>query len=209
MCIQEKQKQMNGSISLIIGPMFSGKTTELLRRLRKHEFAKKKCASVSYIKDVRYKSMVTGENKGNVSPNSFSTHDNIIKVADFKVDNLTKIKNKLAQFDAVAIDEGQFFKDVTTVSEYLANKGTVVIIAALCSNFKRESMGDIGNLISKVEKVTMLSAICMGCFKNSASFSFRTTTEKEEQVIGGEKKYLATCRQCYWILTAQKNKQKC
>jgi len=135
----------------------------------------------------------------------FCTHDKHIIKADFKVGCFTKdLVTKLKEFDVIAIDEGQFFPRITHIAEELANHGKVVIIAALSSNFKRKTMGDIGNLISKCEDITKLSAICMHCYKNSASFSFRISDETKEEVIGSKNKYISVCRSCYWIRTATK-----
>jgi thymidine kinase len=102
----------------------------------------------------------------------------------------------LESVDCIGIDEGQFFDDIVEFCELNANKGKVVIVSALDSNFKKEAFGKILDLIPKCEEVTKLKAVCMICFKE-ASFSKRICKNEDEILIGGSNEYISVCRKCY------------
>lgn len=122
------QSEKRGRIELILGPMFSGKSTELLRRLRRHELASKKVVLVKHMADDRY----SPDSKGVL------THDLIGKTASLVTSDLTR--DLLPQFgdaDVIGIDEGQFFTDVPEVAEALSARGKLVIVAGLSGTFER------------------------------------------------------------------------
>jgi len=100
----------------------------------------------------------------------------------------------------IAIDEGQFFHYIVNFAEVMANRGKIVIIAALDGNFMRKDFNCIcASLVPIAEKVKKLSAICDECKVNKASFSKKIDKEnKEIEDIGGKDKYIATCRNCYF-----------
>ncbi|XP_076459081.1 thymidine kinase, cytosolic-like [Babylonia areolata] len=175
--------QENGHIELVIGPMFSGKTTELIRRLKRYRVARYSCLIIKYSGDTRY------DDKG------VSTHDRQILPA-LSTDGLMKVVAEAQQFDVVGVDEGQFFPDVTAFADKLANQGKVVIVAALDGTYQKKAFGDILNLVPVSESVTKLSAVCTICYK-PAAFTRRKTLEDKVEVIGGEDKYLAVCRDCF------------
>jgi len=172
-----------GEIQLIIGPMFSGKSTELIRRIRRYTVAKRKCLVVKYQKDTRY------------SSESMATHDRQqwMAMPCEKLEDLREIANSC---DVIGIDEGQFFQDIISFTEEMANHGKIVIVAALDGTFQRKPFGKICELIPLAESVVKLTAICQGC-QNPASFSKRLGDEKEIELIGGSDKYIATCRNCF------------
>jgi thymidine kinase len=101
---------------MIMGPMFSGKTTELIRRLKRYKIARYECLIVKYARDTRYAS------------EGLATHDrqsiNAVSVTD-----LMSLAEKAADYDVIGIDEGQFFPDVVNFCEDLANAGKTVIVA--------------------------------------------------------------------------------
>ncbi|XP_046359361.1 thymidine kinase, cytosolic-like isoform X2 [Haliotis rufescens] len=100
------------------------------------------------------------------------------------------------KYDVIGIDEGQFFPDVVVFADTMAEKGKVVIVAALDATFQKKGFGDILNLVPLAEHVMKLSAVCMNCY-NEASFTKRKGNETEVEVIGGKDKYLAVCRACF------------
>jgi len=176
---------MDGHVQLIIGPMFSGKSTELLRRINRYNISKYNCIFVKYINDIRYNN------------NNITTHDQInSKLPVIKTKNLTKILDTLIKYDIIGIDEGQFFEDITIISSQLANLNKIVVIAALDATFERKPFMNIISLIPLAERVNKLNAICMKCFKDNALFTQRLTKEIEIEVIGGSEKYWAVCRFC-------------
>lgn len=100
------------------------------------------------------------------------------------------------EYDVLGVDEGQFFPDVISFSESLANLGKVVIIAALDGTFQRQAFGDISKLVPLSESIIKLNAICMVCH-NTAAFTKRISNEEKVEIIGGADKYMAVCRECY------------
>eukprot|EP00040_Diaphanoeca_grandis_P028701 m.166627 g.166627 ORF g.166627 m.166627 type:complete len:244 (-) comp31435_c1_seq1:891-1622(-) len=174
-----------GNIQAIIGPMFSGKSTELLRRMRRHTIAKNSCALLKYCKDTRY------------SAECVSTHDQQ-QMKAISSATLMPIVDQLTDTSVVGIDEGQFFPDVVEFCELMANQGKTVIVAALDGDFLRRPFGQIAELIPHAEHVLKLNAVCFNCSRDAA-FSKRIAGGDEVEVIGGADKYVAACRQCFFL----------
>jgi thymidine kinase len=174
-----------GQIQVILGPMFSGKTTELIRRLKRYQFANHRCLIIKYQRDTRY-------DKENISTHD---HQTMSAVACLQLDTLLT-GDLVDQFSVIGIDEGQFFPDTVEFTEQMANRGKTVIVAALDGSYQRRGFGDILNLIPLAESVIKLTAVCMICFEE-ASFTKRIGAEKQLEVIGGAEKYMAVCRRCY------------
>nr|CAD7429335.1 unnamed protein product [Timema monikensis] len=173
-----------GQIQVIFGPMFSGKSTELIRRLRRYQIAKHDCLLIKYANDDRY------------DKTDVVTHDKQSLPAVMAME-LTKLKEKALQVEVIGIDEGQFFPDVSDFCEDMANKGKVVIVAALDGTFQRVGFGRILELVPLAESVVKLQAVCVICYCN-ASYTKRIGNEKEIELIGGADKYMAVCRSCYF-----------
>ena len=164
--------------------MFSGKTTELMRRIRRYTHAKKRCQVIKYSKDTRYDSECA------------STHDRQ-KCAAVGCTRLSELSvDSLVDLDVIGIDEGQFFPDVVEFADRWASAGKVVIVGALDATFERRPFGHILELIPLAEMVSKLNAVCMLCHKD-ASFTKRIGSETAVEVIGGADKYLSTCRACF------------
>lgn len=172
-----------GQIQVILGPMFSGKSTELMRRVQRFQIAQYKCLVIKYGKDTRYSS-------------NFSTHDRNTMEA-LPACLLRDVVQEAQGVSVIGIDEGQFFPDIVEFSETMANAGKTVIVAALDGTFQRKAFGTILNLVPLAESVVKLTAVCMGCFREAA-YTKRLGTEKEVEVIGGADKYHAVCRVCYF-----------
>ncbi len=170
-----------GEIQLVIGGMFSGKTSELLRRIRRYMVAKKTCAVIKYSKDIRYSPMA-------------STHDKVEHVA-YSLDSLEQSDDIFYAHDVIGIDEGQFFNNIIDVCEKWANKGKIIIVAALDATFERKPFGKICELVAKCENVIKLTAIC-NCGAE-APFTHRIVAGNEVEMIGGSDIYVALCRKCY------------
>ena len=173
-----------GSIELILGPMFAGKTTELLRRITRFELAKKTCVVMKYSKDTRY------------SSESVSTHDLQMRSA-ISCSLLMSHIQECMKFDVIGVDEGQFFADIVEFSDYLANHGKIVIIAGLDGDFQRKPFGHILELIPKCESLTKISAVCTETGKD-ATFTQRTVESTELELIGGADLYRAASRASYF-----------
>jgi len=178
--------QYSGKINLILGPMYSGKTTELLRLYNRYFLAGKSCLLIKHTDDNRYDSEYV------------VTHDNQkYKAVSTKLLSDIKGTKLVDKIEVICIDEIQFYEDSAEVCDFWANSGKIVIASGLNGNFKREPFIQISKLIPKVEKLTFLTAICTRTGKK-ASFSKRITDEKEVKVIGGANKYIATSRKSYF-----------
>ncbi|KAK3090711.1 hypothetical protein FSP39_013954 [Pinctada imbricata] len=168
---------------LIFGPMFSGKTTELMRRMKRYQIANYKCLVIKYSKDDRY------------DKSGIATHDRQTLPA-LPADQLSDIALEAENYEVVGIDEGQFFPDVVQFADEMAEKGKIVIVAALDGTFQKKGFGDILNLVPLAESVIKLTAVCMNC-NSEGSFTKRKGSETAIEVIGGADKYLAVCRLCF------------
>ncbi|KAL5017868.1 hypothetical protein ScPMuIL_003590 [Solemya velum] len=168
---------------IIFGPMFSGKTTELMRRMKRYQIANYNCIIIKYSKDDRY-------DKAGIA-----THDRQTLPA-VAAEILKNVSNEAEEYDVIGIDEGQFFPDIVSFCDKMADMGKVVIVAALDGTFQRKGFGDILNLVPLAENVIKLTAVCMTCF-NEGSFTKRIGSETAIEVIGGKDKYLAVCRECF------------
>lgn len=172
-----------GHIELIIGPMFSGKTTELLRRIRRYSVTQRRCLVVKHRKDTRY------------SDTECATHDRHVHVA-IPCELLGDLEQEFAAYDVIGIDEGQFFADIVTMADKLATAGKIVIVAALDGTFQRKPFGSVLELIPVAEQVDKLHAVCQLCFRDAA-FTRRLGDEQQMvELIGGADLYAAVCRNC-------------
>ena len=175
-----------GQIQVIFGPMFSGKTTELIRRLRRYQFAKQRCMVIQYAQDIRY------------GFDQISTHDGHILPA-WSCIKLSDLQTQADAYDIIGIDEGQFFPDIVTFCDKMADQGKIVIVAALDGTFRKEGFGEVLHLVPLAENVTKLNAICAHCNKEAA-FTRRKGSEIKIEIIGGAESYEAVCRKCFHLL---------
>ena len=184
-----------GRIELIIGCMYSGKTTELLRLIKRYSSIKKKMLIINYEGDNRY---------GDKNDNTIYTHDKNGIEANH-ISNLDDIKNKLSlrriyqEADIIFINEGQFFDKLFEFTVNAAdNDNKTIIICGLDGDYKREPFGDILKLIPQAEKITRLEALCKVCNNGtSAIFTRRIIESSEQKLIGGEESYIPVCRKHY------------
>ncbi|XP_070596209.1 thymidine kinase, cytosolic [Erythrolamprus reginae] len=177
-------QKARGQIQVIFGPMFSGKSTELMRRVRRFQIAQYKCLLIKYAKDTRY------------CVNGVSTHDRNTMEA-MSACCLKDVQQEALNSAVIGIDEGQFFPDIIEFCETMANAGKTVIVAALDGTFQRKAFGNILQLVPLAESVVKLNAVCMECY-HEASYTKRLGAEKEVEVIGGADKYHSVCRVCYF-----------
>ena len=149
--------------------MFSGKTTELIRRLQRFQIAQYDCLIIKYKNDTRY-----------TEEEAVSTHDKLMlpAVSATNLFDLNRTYNIHSNFEVIGIDEGQFFPDVVEFSEEMANLGKIVIIAALDGTYQRKGFANILELVPLAEHVIKLTAVCMICFENG-SYTKRITEDKE------------------------------
>jgi thymidine kinase len=173
-----------GSIEVITGSMFSGKTEELIRRLRRAQFAGLRVEIFKPALDKRY------------SETRVVSHDDK-SIISTPVDNASAILLLAVDVNVVGIDEAQFFDDsVIEVCNTLADNGIRVIIAGLDMDFMGKPFGPIPALLSVAEYVTKVHAICMRC-GNLAQFSFRKSEDEQVVLLGENNLYEPLCRNCY------------
>lgn len=178
---------MCGKIELILGCMFSGKTGELLRRIKIHNIAGRNVMVIKWEKDLRY------------SNDCIATHDECLHEA-VKTSTLAGVHEEALTKDVIAVDEGQFYPDLVEYCEIWANEGKTVIVAALDGKFDRSPWTQVSILIPKCEKLTKKHAMCPtpGC-GTKASFTQRIVDDEDDILIGGNEEYKAVCRTCYFI----------
>lgn len=177
---------MSGKLNLIIGPMFSGKSTMLLTRYRRYGIAGKRCLLVKYAGDVRYSG----------AEESIVTHDKIAYKAT-SCRFLSEIDQLVSQYDVVCIDEIQFYPDASTYCDRWANQGRIVEACGLSGDFRRCPFEQISLLIPLCDDIEHVKAVCRNTGED-APFSKRLSSEVEQEVIGGIDKYSAVSRQIYF-----------
>ena len=181
---QINHPMQKGSIEVICGSMFSGKTEELLRRLKKAQFAKLNIAVFKPQVDKRYDTQkVVSHDENTIQAIAVESTKDILRLAN--------------EAQVVAIDEAQFFdSELITVCSELANAGVRVIIAGLDMDFLGKPFGIMPELLAIAERVTKVHAICIDCFA-VANHSFRMTDDKNLIQIGEKKEYKPLCRECF------------
>jgi thymidine kinase len=173
-----------GAIEVVTGSMFSGKTEELIRRLKRAKFARQTVEIYKPAMETRY------------SEEEVVSHDEN-SIRSTPVDNSSNILLLSGNVDVIGIDEAQFFdKGLVEVVVKLANMGTRVIVAGLDMDFKGVPFGPMPGLMAVADHITKVHAICMRC-GSIAQFSHRFS-EKDQVVMLGEKEsYEPLCRSCY------------
>ena len=173
-----------GKIEVICGCMFSGKTEELIRRIRRAQIAKLSVIVFKPFIDSRY------------SRNEIVSHNNI-KIESHSLKSSMEIKSYSLNFDVIGIDEAQFFdKNILKVCQHLAFNGKRVLIAGLDKDYRGLPFGSMPQLMCEADYLDKLRAICVKCSR-SASYTKRISTEVSQVVIGELDKYEARCRKCF------------
>lgn len=175
-----------GRIVLVIGPMCAGKTSDLLRRARRHRVGKKRVLIVN----------PKCNNRGDalkVSTHNKDSEDAVV------VERLSEVWLKQDDFDVFAVDEGQFVPDLVDECDRLANAGKVVIVSGLSGDYKRAPFPTIAELIPRADEVHFLKAVCTVCGEE-APFSKLLNSEgmgADSVKIGGLETYEPRCRECW------------
>ena len=181
-----------GYLEIILGPMWSGKTTELVKLYNKFKFCDINILTINYLHDTRY------------SENNISTHDkisipclmveNLKDISDILNDKLTEIFN---ESQVILINEGQFFKDINEWVDIAVNKyNKHIYICGLDGDSNQNKFGNILDLIPKADNIVKLSSICAICKNGTpAPFTIRLSNETTQVVIGVNN-YKPVCRKC-------------
>jgi thymidine kinase len=180
----KRRNEIGGSIEVICGSMFSGKTEELIRRVNRARIAKLNVEIFSPVADTRYdKSALVSHNLNSIPSKAVSKAADILPLA--------------AHIQVVGIDEAQFFDNgLPDVCQTLANSGVRVIIAGLDMDFKGRPFGTMPQLMAMADSVTKLHAVCVRCGQQ-AMYSYRLVPNESQILLGEKETYEARCRSCF------------
>lgn len=190
---QQSPKQRRGSIEVVCGSMFSGKTEELIRRMKRAQFAKQKVEIFKPAMDVRYSEVDVVSHDHNAIPST-------------PVDFSGTILLMASDVDVVGIDEAQFFDmGIVDVCRQLANQGIRVIVAGLDMDYQGNPFGPMPALMAIAEEVYKVHAICVRC-GDLAYISHRLVDNQQQVLLGETEKYEPICRHCYEELKRENGK---
>lgn len=174
-----------GSIEVICGSMFSGKTEELIRRMKRAQYARLQVEIFKPAYDNRYHENHVVSHDSNSIPSTAVEHSSAILL----LSQNTRV---------VGIDEGQFFDEgLVDVCNDLANRGVRVIVAGLDMDFKGRPFGPIPGLMAIAEHISKVHAVCMQCGA-PASYSYRISSASEQLLLGEKEHYEPRCRVCFY-----------
>lgn len=180
----QKDRQI-GSIEVICGSMFSGKTEELIRRMRRAQYAKLPVEIFKPALDIRY------------GVNEVVSHDSN-SIPSTPVEHSSAILLLSSETKVVGIDEAQFFDDeLPNICIQLANRGVRVIVAGLDMDFQGRPFGPMPELMAVAEDVTKVHAVCMQCGA-PANYSYRINDNENIVLLGEKDSYEPRCRYCYY-----------
>lgn len=178
------ERRGRGRIEVICGSMFSGKTEELIRRMKRAKFARQKVEIYKPVIDTRY------------SKEDVVSHDHNV-ITSTPVNSSSAILLFSGDIDVVGIDEAQFFDDgLADVCNQLANRGVRVIVAGLDMDYRGKPFGPIPSLLAIADEVTKVHAICVRC-GNLAYISHRLVHNDKRVLLGEKDEYEPLCRDCY------------
>jgi|SRR5579871_3351855 len=179
------KNEKRGWIEVICGSMFSGKTEELIRRLKRAKIANLSVEIFKPAVDIRYHEQ-----------NIVSHDENAIQSTP--IDNSQTILLLAGETEVVGIDEAQFFDDqLPEVCDQLALRGTRVIVAGLDMDYTTKPFGQMPKLLAKADYITKLHAICVKC-GNIANYSYRKTNNSSQLLLGEKDIYEPRCRVCFY-----------
>ena len=176
--------QRSGWIEVVCGSMFSGKTEELIRRLKRAKYANQRVEIFKPKIDTRYDEVQVVSHDANA-------------ILATPIENSSKLLENTEGVNVIGIDEAQFFDSgLTEVCQKLAMRGIRVIIAGLDMDFRGEPFGPIPHLLAVAEYITKVHAICPHC-GNLATHSYRKVSNNEQVMLGEKDSYEPRCRTCY------------
>ena len=183
----KRRSELGGSIEVICGSMFSGKTEELIRRLRRAQIAKLTVEIFKPRTDTRFDETAVVSHNSNSIPST-------------PVESSSAILLLGSDVQVVGIDEAQFFdEELPNVCTILANKGVRVIVAGLDMDFKGNPFGPIPRIMAIAESITKVHAVCVKC-GNPALYSYRLVPDEGTILLGEKESYEPRCRACYYSI---------
>lgn len=182
------------SLHLILGPMYSGKSTRLKQMVRRYLAAKMRCLTIKYQKDERYdKEFIATHDLEVLDPTDSAYGENVVVL------QLSEIAtDRLQHIDVIAIDEGQFFPDIySVVLRWLVDLKKTVLVASLDGWHNLAPCDKVLNLIPLAMEVEKLTAICTTCYQDCASCTYRLKELDSDENVGGHELYEAACLPCH------------
>jgi thymidine kinase len=190
-----------GYLELILGPMFSSKTSTILEIYKKCKFCNISVSIINHSIDKRYHDTMVSTHDKNMAPciqaNKLSDVWNNITFIETNNQKDKEEHVALRSSDVILINEGQFFSDLYDVVIDMVNNNKKVYICGLDGDFERKKFGSVLDLIPLCDKVTKLTSLCSLCKDGTPGiFSMRLTKEREQTIVGSEN-YIPVCRKCY------------
>ena len=183
MISSDQLSHRNGWLELILGCMFSGKTSALEKIYKQHSICGIECIAINYHEDKRY------------SDTMISTHDKTTIPCIFS-EKLDDITDSISEYQVVLINEGQFFHDLVPWVEARLKEKKSIYVCGLDGDFQKNKFGTILDLIPKADMYTKLTALCANCKSGArAPFTFRKSDSKQQTLIGSDE-YIPVCRAC-------------
>ena len=189
-----------GRIELIVGPMFSEKTSEMVSRVRRAALANQPAVIVKFRGDDRYDRSDIVATHADVRQVSTPGTEVCAAIRVIAADTLKEVK---VTEMVVGVDEGQFYPDLVEICEKWAQEGRRVIVAALDGDFARRPFGQVCDLVPLCEFVEKRRGVCMKCRRQDSAFTQRLGTSTVLIQIGARESYRAVCRQCYFTPVTQ------
>jgi thymidine kinase len=179
-----KKEDRQGWVEVVCGSMFSGKTEELIRRLKRARFANQKVEIFKPAIDTRYHEVdIVSHDENTITSTPVTSSENILLLAH--------------EVEVVGIDEAQFFDEqIVSVCNTLAKNGTRVIVAGLDMDYMGNPFGPMPSLLAIAEYVTKVHAICVEC-GNLAQYSHRKVQNTKIIMLGEQESYSPLCRRCF------------
>lgn len=201
---------MSGKITVVCGPMFAGKTTELIRYVLRCAHAERNGLVVRSTKDTRAPPAQLFTNAAGITELGVIDKQTQSYIRVVTVDRLDQVRADATVSD-IFVDEGQFFDDLLAQCREWANGGIRVVVAGLLTNAAQKPFGQMCDLLGEAEEIAKLTAICNRCKADTATFTVRRTgadtvrrtgadtgsvTDPGGADIGGAEKFVAVCRKC-------------
>lgn len=176
-----------GSLTLIIGPMYAGKTTEMFRRVKRSIIGRQSAVIIKHSTDQRY-----------TKKRSLACSHDAEQMSALECSQLMDLKNHsdVINSQVIGIDEGQFYSDLLEFCLWAISQSKHIIVSALDSDFLMEPFENVVSLVPKAEKVRKLHAVCVLC-QDKAAFSRRLVADGPKILVGGTEAYVASCRNCF------------
>jgi thymidine kinase len=193
-----------GEIDVACGPMFSGKTEYMIREVLKYSYGSKsrEAIFVKPMRDTRSGTSTIKSHYGRVV--ECEVAETMVGFASERINYDKFLCVAPERLPVIGVDEGQFFGDLAEGCEMFAAAGYIVVVSALLGSYDRDPWPAVCKLLARADNVVKFNSICQECSSHNACFSWLKQKDEEtadKVVIGGEDKYMAVCRACYYRLT--------